>query len=95
MCWTAREVSVFLPLLKITQAIDRLCASFSYIGFDGVTQQPQEDLVRRIQNCSESVPQAERDVVVNLYIHRLAVSGYNKKQIKMIVGSGLRYMRGH
>ena len=36
MCWTAEEVSVSLPLLKIAQAIDRLCASFSYICFDCV-----------------------------------------------------------
>ena len=36
MCWTAEEVSVSLPLLKIAQTIDRVCASFSYICFDGV-----------------------------------------------------------
>ena len=48
-----------------------------------------QDLVRRMQNCSESVPQAERDEVVNLYIDRLAVSGYNKEQIKEIVAQYL------
>ena len=49
-----------------------------------------QDLVRRMQNCSEKVPQTERDQVVDLYIDRLAVSGYDKEQIKEIVESGLK-----
>merc|ERR1711952_87929 len=47
------------------------------------------DLVRRMLNCSESIPQEERDQIVNNYIDRLDRSGYNEIQIKEIVESGL------
>ena len=48
-----------------------------------------QDLIRRMMNCSETVPQSERDGIVNDYIDRLMVSGYEKDQVREIVESGL------
>ena len=47
-----------------------------------------QDLIKRMMNCSETVPQSERDGIVNDYIDRLMVSGY-ENQVREIVESGL------
>ena len=48
-----------------------------------------QDLVRRMMNTSEMVPQQERNEIVETYIKKLTVSGYNEKQVKNIIESGL------
>ena len=48
-----------------------------------------QDLIRRMLNVCESVPQSERNKIINNYTDRLARSGYNKNQIKEIIVSGL------
>ena len=53
------------------------------VGFAGFTM-----IRRMMKNCSETVPQSERDGIVNDYIDRLMVSGY-ENQVREIVESGL------
>ena len=53
-----------------------------------------QDLIRRMQNTSEKVPESERIKIIDNYIDRLLVSGYKTEQIKEIVESGLKgYIR--
>ena len=49
-----------------------------------------QDLVRRMTNTTEMVTQQERDSIVEDYILKLARSGYNKKQRREIIESGLK-----
>ena len=49
-----------------------------------------QDLVRRMFNTSEMLPQEERDMVIEKYILRLRRSGYSKKQVENIIISGLK-----
>ena len=49
-----------------------------------------QDLIRRMVNTSEMVGQEERDRIIERYISKLTVSGYNTNQIKNIIESGLK-----
>ena len=53
-----------------------------------------QDLIRRMLNTSETVPDRERVEIIDTYIDRLVVSGYCPAQVKEIVESGLTgYLR--
>ena len=49
-----------------------------------------QDLIRRMQNTSETISESERINVIDNYIDRLLVSGYSVDQIREIVESGLK-----
>ena len=49
-----------------------------------------QDLIRRMVNTSEMGSQRERNQIVEKYISRLRLSGYNGEQCKNIVESGLK-----
>ena len=49
-----------------------------------------QDLIRRMTNTSEMVPQEVRDEIVEKYVSKLTVSGYNKDQVRRIVEAGLK-----
>ena len=49
-----------------------------------------QELIRRMLNTSEMIPQEERNVVVEKFILRLRRSGYNKDQVRNIIISGLK-----
>ena len=48
-----------------------------------------QDLIRRMLNTSETIPDSERVEIIDNYIDRLVVSGYCPAQVKEIVESGL------
>ena len=49
-----------------------------------------QDLVRRMQNTSEGLAQMNRNLVIEKYIKKLNISGYKKKEIKVIIEAGLK-----
>ena len=49
-----------------------------------------QELVRRMMNTTEYLPQEERNKIIEKFITRLKRSGYNKDQIRNIVVSGLK-----
>ena len=48
-----------------------------------------QDLIRRMQNICQSIPQSERNNVVDNYTDRLFRSGYSQSQVREIIVSGL------
>ena len=53
-----------------------------------------QDLIRRMQNTGQTISESERISIIDNYIDRLLVSGYNVEQIREIVESGLKgYLR--
>ena len=77
--------SFFEEKLKTPYCVMRLSAMPASSKISILSQ----DLVRRMMNCSETVPQSERNGIVNLYIDRLVTSGYDKNQVREIIESGL------
>ena len=49
-----------------------------------------QDLIRRMQNTEETIPESERIEIIDNYIDRLLVSGYSPDQTREIIESGLR-----
>ena len=49
-----------------------------------------QDVVRRMLNTSELVPQEERNNIVEKFISKLRRSGYRKDQVKEIIKAGLK-----
>ena len=49
-----------------------------------------QDLIRRLSNVGEALFEEEKLQVINAYTEKLKVSGYNRKQTREIVISGLR-----
>ena len=48
------------------------------------------DLVRRLKNTSERLPQHQRNTVVNIYTEKLLRSGYKKDQVTKVIEAGLK-----
>ena len=49
-----------------------------------------QEVIRRMLNTSELLPQGERNQVLEKFISKLEISGYNRAQIKNIIMSGLK-----
>ena len=49
-----------------------------------------QDLIRRMLNTSERVPQEERDRIIEVYTSKLYRSGYKKQQVREIIEAGLK-----
>ena len=49
-----------------------------------------QDLIRRMLNTSELVPQSERNTIIENYIKKLKISGYSQEQTRSIIISGLK-----
>ena len=49
-----------------------------------------QDLIRRMLNTSERISQVERNEIIEKYIEKLEVSGYNKVKRKKIIEAGLK-----
>ena len=48
-----------------------------------------QDLIRRMQNTCQTIPQSERNKIVDSYTDRLVRSGYSQSQVREIIVSGL------
>ena len=62
----------------------------SAMGFLVKGQILANDLVRRLLNTSESLPQEERRLVIDDYARKLRRSGHDKKRTAEIVLAGIR-----
>ena len=49
-----------------------------------------QEVIRRMMNTHEQVPQAERNTIIERFITKLRLSGYRKDQVENIISAGLK-----
>ena len=90
VCWVSNENKVLYSFYEKPMARKTLIQRKSALGENVKIASLTQNLIRRMKNTSELLPDDERIQIVENYVTQLKASGYSEEQCKRIIEAGLK-----
>ena len=88
--WVNEEGYIRYSYYEKPMCTKKVISKRSAMAENGKIASLSQDLIRRLKNTSQGLPQHVKNKVIDQYCTKLASSGYGNKQIHSIITAGLR-----